>query len=274
MILGALLAIILADVPIGLSPETIAWKEGPPTLPAGSQIAVLEGDPRANGMFTIRVRVPAGSSLAPHWHPREERVTILSGAAELGFGSTEDSAVTKLYGAGSFYVNPPRTMHFLYFPDETVMQMTGVGPWELFTTDVESKGSAKATGRLTLRNITPAPGTELGEDATIRATVDYAIDDFRPDTFHLSIQFESTTPGKTIATVIRSVGPGDVPARPPIPKMLGEAVATSVVTAKAGDTLGRIAEVKKPVRVKVYLHEEIGDGRSEVIASTDWIEYR
>jgi hypothetical protein len=30
-------------------------------------------------------------------------------------------------------------MHYLYFPEETVMQMTGVGPWELFTTHVEAK---------------------------------------------------------------------------------------------------------------------------------------
>ena len=146
MILIAALSLILADVPIGLTAEAVVWKAGPPTLPAGSQIAVLEGDPRAEGMFTIRVRVPAGASLAPHWHPRHERVTILSGAAELGFGATANPSGTKRYGAGSFYVNPPRMMHFLYFPEETVMQMTGSGPWELFTTNVEEKPGTKATG--------------------------------------------------------------------------------------------------------------------------------
>lgn len=127
------LSLLLAAA-IAVAPETIVWKDGPPTLPAGSKIAVLEGDPRAEGIFTMRVRVPAGASLAPHWHPRDERVTILSGAVQLGFGSTTDKANTKRYGAGSFYVNPPRTMHYLYFPEDTVMQMTGVGPWEIHTT--------------------------------------------------------------------------------------------------------------------------------------------
>lgn len=139
MILIALLSLVLADTPIGITPEAVVWKDGPPTLPAGSKVAVLEGDPRAEGIFTMRVRVPAGATLAPHWHPRHERVTILSGAAELGFGSTADRGATKRYGPGSFYVNPPRVMHYLFFPEETVMQMTGIGPWELFTTEVRLK---------------------------------------------------------------------------------------------------------------------------------------
>jgi quercetin dioxygenase-like cupin family protein len=108
-----ILALLLAAA-IGITPDAVVWKDGPPPLPAGAR-------------------------LAPHWHPRDERVTILSGAAELGFGATADRKATKRYDAGSFYVNPPRTMHYLYFPEETVMQMTGVGPWELFTTHVEAK---------------------------------------------------------------------------------------------------------------------------------------
>ena len=67
---------------IGITPEAVVWTEGPPTLPAGSQIAVLEGNPRSAGIFTMRVRVAAGSALAPHWHPAPERVTVLSGAVD------------------------------------------------------------------------------------------------------------------------------------------------------------------------------------------------
>jgi quercetin dioxygenase-like cupin family protein len=129
-----MLALILAAA-IAITPDTVVWKDGPPTLPAGSQIAVLEGNPREAGIFTMRVRVPAGAKLAPHQHPRDERVTILSGAVELGFGKTADPAATKRYGAGSFYVNPPNVAHYLFFPEETVMQMTGVGPWEILPAD-------------------------------------------------------------------------------------------------------------------------------------------
>jgi hypothetical protein len=265
MILLAFL-LLLADTPIGFTPDAVAWKDGPPTLPAGSKIAVLEGDPRADGMFTMRVRVPAGAALAPHWHPRHERVTILSGAADLGFGSTADPAKTTRYGAGSFYVNPPRVMHYLYFPEETVMQMTGVGPWELHTTDVEAK--AQAEGTLIVRSVKPAVGSELTPSSKIEVTVDYEIQNFRPDTFHLSIQFESTTPNQTFSAVVtRST------ATPPIPPALTAASGTKTVSANFAD-IARHASLKHPVRVKVYLHEATGEMTSRVVATTDWIEFK
>ena len=266
-----ILALLLAAA-IGLTPETIVWKDGPPTLPAGAKIAVLEGDPRAEGIFTMRVRVPAGATLAPHWHPRDERVTILSGAAELGFGSLADKNATKRYGAGSFYVNPPRTMHYLYFPEETVMQMTGIGPWELFTTDIDAKPGAQATGSVTLRRITPAAGTVLGDAPKIEAVVDYAIQDFRPDTFSLSIQFASTTPNQTFSSegmVVTSKLPPALPLR----KMLTTATGTQTVTADFAH-IARNPTLARPVRLKVYLHEQTSETSSRVVAASDWVEYR
>lgn len=113
------------------TPGAVPWTDGPPTLPPGTKIAVLEGNPASEGMFTIRLRVPAGTTLAPHTHPADERVTVLSGVAEVGFGTTADRAVTKRFGAGSFYVNHPGTPHFLFFPEETVLQLTCEGPWKM-----------------------------------------------------------------------------------------------------------------------------------------------
>ncbi|HEV7764073.1 MAG TPA: cupin domain-containing protein [Thermoanaerobaculia bacterium] len=132
----ALLILLATQTPapvgaIAFTPPAIVWNDAPPTLPKGAKIAVLEGNPREEGMFTIRVRVPAGASLPPHWHPKHERVTILSGAAELGFGSTADPRSVVRYPAGSFYVNPPRVVHYIFFPEATEMQMTGTGPWEI-----------------------------------------------------------------------------------------------------------------------------------------------
>lgn len=132
----ALLILLAALTPapegaIAFTPSAVVWNDAPPTMPKGSKIAVLEGNPRAEGMFTIRVRVPAGAVLARHWHPQPERVTILSGAAEVGFGATADQKNVVRYPAGSFYVNPPRVMHYVFFPEATEMQMTGTGPWEI-----------------------------------------------------------------------------------------------------------------------------------------------
>ena len=127
------------DAAIAFAPEAIVWNDGPPSLPAGSKMAILEGNPKEGGIFTMRLRVPAGAAIAPHWHPRHERVTVLSGVVELGFGSIANPASVARYGAGSFYVNPPRVMHYVFFPEEAELQLTGIGPWEIHTTDSDSQ---------------------------------------------------------------------------------------------------------------------------------------
>ena len=57
----------------------LAWGPGPAALPEGVETVVLEGDPRTAGLFTVRLRAPAGTRLAPHTHPQPERVTVLEG---------------------------------------------------------------------------------------------------------------------------------------------------------------------------------------------------
>src|SRR5688500_9920891 len=86
--LGAAAAEPLPPCTMQQWPDQIAWAAAPPSMPAGTQIAVLEGDPAAKRWFTLRLKVPAGARLAPHWHPRDERVTVLSGRVAVGFGET------------------------------------------------------------------------------------------------------------------------------------------------------------------------------------------
>jgi Cupin len=235
---------------IAFQPEHIRWIDGPPSLPAGSKIAVLEGNPREAGMFTMRVRVPAGSALAPHWHPRDERVTVLSGAAEVGFGASADRRSVTRYGAGSFYVNPPREMHYVYFAEETVLQMTGVGPWEIHVTDLTPRAANFTTARVIVRGITPHADAELDAAAEVVAKVDYDIANFRADTFYLSVQFEdeaATATRRDFLTAAR----GTATVRHPIH-----------------------SQSKRPIRVRVQLHERTSDTTSTVAGTSDWIEYR
>jgi quercetin dioxygenase-like cupin family protein len=122
-----LLALILAAA---IQINDPVWKDAPPSMPKGTKIAVLEGDTRAEGMFTVRLKVPAGSIIAPHTHPRPERVTVLSGRVRVGFGTKLDATGTA-FTAGGFYVNPPNDPHFLVIEEESVLQLTCEGPWEL-----------------------------------------------------------------------------------------------------------------------------------------------
>ena len=111
--------------------DAVVWVDGPPSLPAGTKVAVLEGDPKKPGLFTMRLKVPAGASIPPHTHPRDERVTVISGRVEVGFGKTADPSKVSSYTAGGFYVNAPGVPHYLLIREESVLQLTCEGPWEL-----------------------------------------------------------------------------------------------------------------------------------------------
>src|SRR3546814_16847706 len=65
------------------TPDEIAWSAGPTSLPAGTQGALLYGDPTNEGPFLLRLQMPAGYQIPPHSHPRPEIVPVLSGAFKL-----------------------------------------------------------------------------------------------------------------------------------------------------------------------------------------------
>ncbi|MBI3343638.1 MAG: cupin domain-containing protein [Gammaproteobacteria bacterium] len=116
---------------IQFTPADFKWVDAPRSMPAGTRIQVLEGNPTRAGLFTMRVKLPAQTTLMPHSHPEDERVTVLSGGAYVGFGNKVDLAKAKQFATGSYYVNPARLHHYAYFGEETVIQLTGTGPWEI-----------------------------------------------------------------------------------------------------------------------------------------------
>lgn len=117
------------DQHLTYSTGDIDWRDGPGSLEPGARFAVLEGDPSAEGVFTLRIRMPDGYRISPHWHPNVERVTVLSGTFRLGSGETFDAANTAALGAGSYTSMPPGMRHFAVTEGETVVQLTSIGPW-------------------------------------------------------------------------------------------------------------------------------------------------
>src|SRR5947209_229230 len=112
-------------------PATIVWKDGPPSLPPGAKMAVLEGDPAKPGPFVFRVKVPDGYRVPPHTHPKPERVTVIAGTFHLGMGETFDPAKGRAIPAGSYGTWPPGMKHFAWVTGETVVQFHGDGPWTI-----------------------------------------------------------------------------------------------------------------------------------------------
>jgi hypothetical protein len=96
-------------------------------------MAVLEGDPKREGIFTIRLKFPSNYRIKPHWHPAVERATIISGTLYFGHGEKVEKVVAgKSYDAetGSFSLMPERKVHYAWTgPSGAVIQVTGVGPW-------------------------------------------------------------------------------------------------------------------------------------------------
>src|SRR5438552_11466437 len=70
--------------------EKIEWKAGPPALPKGAKVAVLEGDPAKEGPFVIRLLFPGGYHIPAHTHPKTERVTVTSGGPPPAMGDNRD----------------------------------------------------------------------------------------------------------------------------------------------------------------------------------------
>ena len=133
LLLGAAPAAAQADTTrMFLHPASrIVWKDGPASLPKGAQMAVLEGDPTQAGVFTMRIKFPAGFKVSPHYHSQTEHATVISGALSLGMGPTFDKNAMRVLTAGDFGYWVAGTPHFAWFQKETVLQLHGQGPWTI-----------------------------------------------------------------------------------------------------------------------------------------------
>jgi len=120
---------VAAEEKNAFTPATIPWGPAPPFVPAGAQLAVLEGDPMASsGDYTVRLKMPAGYKIAPHWHPQRENVTVISGTFKLGMGDQFDESKMMTVPAGSFAYLDPSMHHYAMAVDEAVVQIHGKSP--------------------------------------------------------------------------------------------------------------------------------------------------
>ena len=87
-------------------PGELVWRPGPPSLPKGVQMVVLEGDPSLAGVFTMRLRFPDGFQVFPHSHTQVEHATVLAGVLHLGMGPRFDRAATRPGGSGAGATTP------------------------------------------------------------------------------------------------------------------------------------------------------------------------
>lgn len=128
---AALLAALPVPTENAFTPDKIPYGPAPSFVPAGAQLAVIEGDPSAsNGDFTIRLKMPDGYRIPPHWHPKRENVTVISGNFKVGMGDTFDESKMMTFGAGSFAYMDPSMHHYAMANGEAVVQVHGMSPFQ------------------------------------------------------------------------------------------------------------------------------------------------
>ena len=119
------------------------WGEAPPVLPKGAQLTVLQGDPGKAGPFVMRLKVPANYKIAPHWHSKDENLTVVSGTFYLAEGEKVDTAHAHALKVGAFHYLPAQTRHYAYSKGPAIVQVHGEGPFDITYVNPADDPSAK-----------------------------------------------------------------------------------------------------------------------------------
>jgi mannose-6-phosphate isomerase-like protein (cupin superfamily) len=124
----------LADKPkpeaVSVNASDMKWGPAPPDLPKDAQLAVLHGDPTKKGVFAIRLKMPDGYKIPPHWHSQDEQLTIISGTLVMHMGDTA-TADSENLDRGAYHYLPSKMHHAAEAKGETVVQINGSGPFDI-----------------------------------------------------------------------------------------------------------------------------------------------
>ena len=122
-----------------VSADAVKWGPAPPSLPPGAQAAVLLGNPAKEGPFVLRLKFPAGFVVPPHRHSKDELVTVISGRFAVASGEKLDRAASPSLPPASFVHLPAGMPHYAWAEGETIVQINGVGPFDVTYVDPEGR---------------------------------------------------------------------------------------------------------------------------------------
>lgn len=94
-------------------------------------MAVLAGDPSKAGEYTVRLEMPNNYTIAPHYHPTDEHITVIQGTLLVGMGDTVNAAKARTLKVGDFGTAMANQHHFAIARGHTVVQVNGMGPFQL-----------------------------------------------------------------------------------------------------------------------------------------------
>jgi quercetin dioxygenase-like cupin family protein len=113
------------------APKDMKWGDPPPVFEKGATFTLVSGDPSKEGLFVVRLKMPAGYKINPHWHPTDEHVTVISGTFSLGAGEKFDKATMTDLPAGGYALLPAQMRHYAMAKTASIVQVHGMGPFAL-----------------------------------------------------------------------------------------------------------------------------------------------
>ena len=114
-----------------VSGDAVKWGPAPASLPPGAQASPLLGSPAKEGPFVLRLKFPAGFVIPPHRHSKDEFVTVIAGRVAISSGEKVDRAALKSVPPASFIHLPAGMPHYLWSEVESIVQINGVGPFDV-----------------------------------------------------------------------------------------------------------------------------------------------
>jgi len=141
------LPVLSADMTPGqvyMNTGDVKWGDAPPVFTKGAKMAVLSGDPGKEGPFVARLKVPANYKIAPHWHSKDEDLTVISGTFHLAEGDKMEMAHAHELKAGAYHHLPAKTHHYAFSKGPAVVQINGMGPFDITYIDPKDDPSKMA----------------------------------------------------------------------------------------------------------------------------------
>src|SRR5262249_17082061 len=119
------------DMKMPVNASQLEWMPAPNFVPEGAQLAVLSGDPSKDGLYVVRLKMPAGYKIPAHNHPTTEYVTVISGEVHLGMGDKLDPQKGVALTPGGFAEATAKMNHYAWAAQESVIQVHGQGPFAI-----------------------------------------------------------------------------------------------------------------------------------------------
>lgn len=129
LLLGAT-GVCAQATPAAKAPE-LTWGPAPAVFPKGAMMAVVSGDPGKTAMFTIQLSMPDGYRIAPHFHPTDESVEVVTGTFLVGMGDMFDVSKANPMKVGDKGTIAAKMHHYATAKGATVVAVTAMGPFAL-----------------------------------------------------------------------------------------------------------------------------------------------